>query len=427
MSTFSKKPRLRRRSLAAAHLGGAEGVALGEAELAADHLVESTRVARDVDALDIDARPLLDVEGHVDREIVLVAPDVGADLDEGVAQRTDEVRQRGDGLFDLAGVVPVAFGHRQIALQDVDIESLEAGGNLDLAELVALALVDREGDEEALAVGRQLGDGRHDAEIGVTLREVELAQQLAIEIEAIGIVAVVRRQEAVPGAFARADLAAQRAVAEMLVADEADALHARDVAFVDLEDEVDAALVELDDLGVDRRVVAAAAAIDGQDAFDVGLHARAREDLARLRLHLVAQLVVLDLAVTLEGDAVDDRVLGDLHDQGRALHVDHDVGEKAGREQRLQRAVGRRRIVGLAFLELEIGADRLGFGADVALDLDGGDRSTRWCAGTGSAALGMGRRTECENRGNGQNGPTKDQSHPRHLPDLPASFRSPTP
>src|SRR5580704_14927802 len=413
--------------LAAAHFGGAESVTLGEAEFPPDHLVEGAGVARDVDAFDIDARTLLDVEGHVDREIVLVAPDVGADVDEGVAQGAYEVRQCRNGFFDRAGVVPVAFGHREIALQDVDIESLEARGDLDLAELVSFALVDGEGDEKSLPVGRQLGDRRHDAEIGVALREVELAQQLAIEVEAVGVVAVVRRQEAVPGAFARADLAAQRAVAEMLVADEADALNARDVAFADLEDEVYTTLVELDDLGVDRRVVAAAAAIDGQDTFDVGLHARARENLARLRLHFVAQLVVFDLAVTLEGDAVDDRVLGDFHDQGRPLHVDHDICKKSGPEQRLQRAVGRRRVVGLAFLELEIGANRLGFGADVALNLNGSDCSARRCNSAGSAALGMGRRTECENRGNGQNGPTKDQTHPRHLPDLPASFRSPIP
>src|SRR5205814_10243368 len=110
---------------------------------------------------------------------------------------------------------------------------------------------------------------------------IELAQELAVEIEAVGVVAVVRRQEAVPGAFAGADLAAERAVAEMLVADEADALHARHVAFVDLEDEVDAALLELDDLGLDRGVVAAAAAIDGEDTLDVGLHTRARKYLAR--------------------------------------------------------------------------------------------------------------------------------------------------
>ena len=126
MSTFSKKPRLLQALLAAPHLGGREGVALGQAELAADHLVQRARVARDVDALDIDARAFLDVEGHVDRQVVLVAPDVGADVDEGVAQRADGVGQRRHRLLDLVGVVPVALAHREVALQRIDIEPLEA-------------------------------------------------------------------------------------------------------------------------------------------------------------------------------------------------------------------------------------------------------------------------------------------------------------
>src|SRR5260221_10718587 len=244
--------------LAAPHLGGAEGVALGETELAADHLVEGARVAGDVDALDINARAFLDVEGDVDREIVLVAPDIGPDLDEGVTQRANEVGQRRHGLLDLVGVVPFALSHRQVALQHIDIQPLETRRHLDLAELVAIALADREGDEEPFAVRRQLGHRRHHAEVGIALGQVVLAQQLAIEIEAVGIVAVVRRQEAIPDAFAGADLAAQRAVAEMLVADETDALNAGYVAFVDLEDQVDAALLELDDPRLDRAVLPAA-------------------------------------------------------------------------------------------------------------------------------------------------------------------------
>ena len=308
---------------------------------------------------------------------VLVAPDVGADVDEGIAQRADRIGHRRHGLLDLVGVVPVALAHRQVALQGIGIEPLEARRDLDLAELVALALVDREGDEEAVAVGRQLGHRRDDAEVGVAFGQVELAQQLAVEIQAVGIEAVVRRQEAPPGALGGLDLAAQGAVAEMLVADEADPLDAGDVALVDLEHQIDAALLEPDDLRLDHGVVAAAAAIDREDALDVGLHARAGEDLAGLGLHFVAQLVVVDLLVALEGDAIDDRVLRHLHDQGRALHVDHDVGEQAGREQRLERAVGRRGIVGLAFLELQVGADRLRLGADVALDLNGRDRAAQ--------------------------------------------------
>ena len=43
---------------------GAERIAFGQAELAADHLVLGARVADDVDPLDIDPRPLADVEGQ---------------------------------------------------------------------------------------------------------------------------------------------------------------------------------------------------------------------------------------------------------------------------------------------------------------------------------------------------------------------------
>src|SRR6185312_16649777 len=127
-----------------------------------------------------------------------------------------------------------------------------------------------------------------------------------VEIQAVGVEAVVGRQEAPPRALGRADLAAQRAVAEMLVADEADALDAGDVALVDLEHQIDAALLQPDDLGLDGRVVAAAAAIDAEQALDVGLHAGPGEDLARLGLHLVAQLVVVDLAIALERNAIED-------------------------------------------------------------------------------------------------------------------------
>ena len=166
-------------------------------------------------------------------------------------------------------------------------------------------------------------------------------------------------------------------------------------------------------LGSTDGVVATAAAIDGQDALDVGLHARARVDLARLRLHFVAQLVVVDLAVSLEGDAIDDRILRDLHDQGRALHLDHDVGEQAGREQRLQRAIGRGRVERLAVLQLKVGADRLRLRS--ARCPGSGWRQSCHRRGHGAAALGVCRRAESQNCGDGQYSPTKDQTSPRRL------------
>ena len=50
----------------AAYCLGVECVALRQAEFAADHLVLGAGVADDVDPLDIDARPLADIEGQID-------------------------------------------------------------------------------------------------------------------------------------------------------------------------------------------------------------------------------------------------------------------------------------------------------------------------------------------------------------------------
>ena len=62
-----------------------EGVALGESEFAANHVVLGAEVADDVDALDIDARPLVDHEGDVDAAVDLVAVEAGSHLRKGIA------------------------------------------------------------------------------------------------------------------------------------------------------------------------------------------------------------------------------------------------------------------------------------------------------------------------------------------------------
>ena len=92
-----------------------------------------------------------------------------------------------------------------------------------------------------------------------------------------------------------------------------------DVALVDLEDDVDAVLVEADDLRLDASHRSGRAGIEIQDALPVGLRQRRGEDGARAQLQLGPQLLVGDLVVALEGDPVDDRVLDHLHDQRVAL------------------------------------------------------------------------------------------------------------
>src|SRR6185503_12852893 len=129
------------------------------------------------------------------------------------------------------------------------------------------------------------------------------------------VVGVARAEDVVPDMLARRHFADQPAVAEMLVADDVDAAHARPRPFVDLEDDVDAILVELDDLRLDAGAVAALAAVELDDPGNVGAGARAGEDLARRKPDLRRDLVVLDAPVALQDDAVDHRILADLDDQ----------------------------------------------------------------------------------------------------------------
>src|SRR5690606_8190229 len=103
---------------------------------------------------------------------------------------------------------------------------------------------------------------------------------------------------------------------------------------------------------------------------DVLLHLRACIDDARTKLHFLAQVVVLDLLVPLEGDAVDDRILDHADDKQIALPGDGDVGEKARAEQILERLVDARRIERVAFAHRHVGAHRRRFDTLAALNRD---------------------------------------------------------
>src|SRR5690606_20180940 len=105
------------------------------------------------------------------------------------------------------------------------------------------------------------------------------------------------------------DLILQTLVAIGIVADEADLLEAGLFALADLEHQIDAVVGQFDDLGIDADVEAAITAIDLDDALHVGLHRGARQRTAGFRLYLDVELLVLELLVALERDAVEDRIL----------------------------------------------------------------------------------------------------------------------
>ena len=126
-----------------------------------------------------------------------------------------------------------------------------------------------------------------DARVGVAVLQVVLPQQLAIERQPVGVVDVGALEEVEQPGLGGGDDVAQLRVGERPVADEVDGLDLGRVALVDLEHEVHAVAVELDDLGLDDGGKAALPAVDVEDALHVGLRLGAGEDGARLELDLV--------------------------------------------------------------------------------------------------------------------------------------------
>ena len=99
-----------------------------------------------------------------------------------------------------------------------------------------------------------------------------------------------------------------------------------------------------------------------------------RERAALLRLDFGLELLVLDLLVALEGDAVDHRIFDDGDGQPSALDRRTNVLEQTGGIERLHAFVDLECVEAAARSRPEVGADGLGLDPLVALDDDGTDR-----------------------------------------------------
>ena len=152
-------------------------------------------------------------------------------------------------------------------------------------------------------------------------------------------------------------------------------------AVIDLEDDIDAVLVKVDDLRLDRGVVVAALGIHIQDVLAVGFGQRGGEHGARPQLHFRPQLVVGQLVVAFERHAVDDRIFDHAHHQRVAASAQPDILEQAGGIKRLEAAIEPVRVKPVARLDQQVGPDGAVLDALVALHLDRLDDAAVGAAG----------------------------------------------
>ena len=106
-----------------------KGVALGQAELAADDVILGTEIADDVDALDIDARAFVDDEDDIHDVVRLVAIEAGLDLAESVTLLRYADGQRLDRLLDLLGIVDAPGPSEDVA---AEMSTLSDGSALSM-------------------------------------------------------------------------------------------------------------------------------------------------------------------------------------------------------------------------------------------------------------------------------------------------------
>ncbi len=272
------------------------------------------------------------------------------------------------------------LAERALAAERLDLFSvLVALVHAELPDLEPRALVDDDGDLDPLAVGREHDPRGADLHHHVALVVIKGVQEEDVALE--GVLAVrAAGAEAQDRALAGLHLLAQLGVGDAVVADERDAANGDRLVLGDLELDDDLVVA----LRVDREVdVGEEVPLLGVRVLDL-LHAAAdgrdAQDRVRLDLDRFLKLVVLDLFVAFELDALDVRPLADQKAQVDAAVALVRSTSMSSKKPESQRA--RTSAVSASTLKICPGLRRryvedVVFGdAPIAAELDRGDRLT---------------------------------------------------
>ena len=320
-----------------ADLARVEGIALDDAELAADHPVKRAGVAGDVDALDEDARPPHQLEFDIQRQLAVVAADHRLDPHEGQPLAGGQLFHPRDGVVHVLGGIDLAAADTGERGEFGGVHTGQIGGGGDFTETELLALADVEGDEEGVALARKFRGHREHLEIDIAARLVEIAQDPAVEGDAILDEGIGPDEEAQRPGLLGFQHPAQAGIRKRAVADEGDALHLHHPALVDLEDHVHPVARALDQPRPDGGRHPALLAVGLDKRVGVALDLGGVEHPARLGGDDLERLLVGQPRVALDRDAVDG---GIFH------HRDHQPRPARGKGDLLEQARGEDALIG---------------------------------------------------------------------------------
>ncbi|QTK78743.1 hypothetical protein AT6N2_C0909 [Agrobacterium tumefaciens] len=336
-----------------------ERIAFGNIEFATDDIVTRAGVTADFDTLDVSALALIDDIGHANGVARHVAVAARRNTSERITFTGNALGNRFHALLNFLGAVASTLTGFNKTLKLGTIDARNGRFDRDVAEVVLLAFVNGDGDGVFVLCLVQDRLGRDDAEVGITVVVVELAQRLFIGAQLVLIVDVLTRQERQHVGLLGIDDGGETTIAVGIVANKIDAADLRTLTFVDDESNVYTALTDRHGLRGDFDIATTDGSIGVLDAGDVSRHDGLIERAHRLGLHDAGELVVLDLAVAVEHHLVDKLVLVDRHDQRAAGNAHGDIREVTGGVKTLHRLIDVRIGKVLAWRNGDVGTNRI--------------------------------------------------------------------
>ncbi len=347
-----------------------EGIALNRAELATDDAIQCGCVSFNVDPLDKDAGSTGQDKFDIQRQITVIARDPRLGTQEVDPLADCERLKSSDRVFDKRWIVDNAGAQTQdiAELIRVCLRHLAGDGNVAKGELLAFGDINNK--EHTIAFFGDFGVGAVDPHIDITARQVEIAQDLAVELQPVLNQGISANESAQQACLFGLQNPTQTAVREHPVAHKRHALHLSGVAFRDLKHQVDAVVAAADDARRHGRSKTPLGTIGLSQGGGVALCDGRIEDPARRRLDQRQQCVILDAAVAFKADPADGREFGDFDDQRVAARHDFHALEHTAVQNALVGVIQLARAHGFATLDAGVGNDCRGLNALIALNLN---------------------------------------------------------
>ena len=225
----------------------------------------------------------------------------------------------------MLGIIPIILLHRHKGRRRLKIAQF--GFDCNFAEFIPFALFHHISHDEIALVGGEFGNGRHNAEIGIALRQIELAQFGLVIGQTVRIVTGARREWIGEIDLLRRHFAAQFGILELLIAEDVDAANFGFWSFTDFKHDIDTVLIKHDHFRLNARRKAALAAIEFDDPRNVSTGFGTRKNLTRGQFDFGTDLIFFQALIALQKDAVDHWVFPHLNDDFATVGPDLRIGK----------------------------------------------------------------------------------------------------